>query len=191
MNFRIVAIALCASAVQLFAPVGPTASARAADQMPATQPHPITKQKQVDGASIKELNPLNGAEKVRYDKGAYDSLHVAYGLKEKYPAQDVLGKIAERLKKLGWKPLKEDWLNPGTPSSHVSGWGEFVDGTVEPERQEHQWLAQWKNRAGDVVVYCFTYSYPRKGKPDLQALWVNGSWFPASGVAKMRAAIPK
>jgi hypothetical protein len=188
---RIVTIAVCVTAVQLLAPMPPTAAARASDQTRATLPHAMTNQKQADGALIKELNPLKGAEKVRYDKGAYDSLHVAYGLKEKYPAKDVLGQISGRLKKLGWEPLKEDWLNPGTPSSHVSGWGEYVDGTVEPERQEHHWLAQWKNRAGDVVVYSFTYSYPRQGKPDLQSLWVNGSWYPASALSKMRAVIPK
>jgi hypothetical protein len=188
---KIVTVAFCVTVVQLLAPTHLTAVAAASDNTSATPPRPITEGKQADGKSIKELVPLKGAEKVRYDNGAYDSLYVAYGLNEKYPAREVLSQIAGRLKKLSWEPLKDDWLNPGRPSSHVRGWAEYVDGTVKPERQEHQWLAQWKNRAGDVVVYAFTYSYPRNGKADLQSLWVNGSWYPASSVIKIGAVIKK
>jgi hypothetical protein len=190
-SLRIVTIALCVTTAQLFAPMHPTDSARAADKTPATPPRPIIKEKQPDGPPIKELIPLKGAEKVRYDKGAYDSLSVAYGLNEKYPARDVLSQIAGRLKKLGWEPMKEDWLNPGTRSSPVTGWSEFMDEQGGPLRHVHQCQAQWKNHAGDVVFYGFMYSYPRKGKPDLQSLWVNGSWYPASALTKMRAVIPK
>ena len=62
---------------------------------------------------------------------------------------------------------------------------------MNPERQVHQWLADWKNRAGDVIVYSFTYSYLHRGKPNLQSLWVNGSWYPASSVTKLGAVIKK
>ena len=190
-SLRIVTIAFCLTVVQVLAPMRPTAVARAADKTPATSPRPTTKEKEADGAPIEELIPLKGAENVRYDKGAYRSLHVGYGFIEKYPARDVLSQIAGRLKKLGWEPLKEDWLNPGVPSSHVRGWTEYVDGTVKPERQVHAWKAQWKNRAGDVVAYSFRYSYPQDGKADLQSLWVNGSWYPASAVPQMGAVILK
>jgi hypothetical protein len=184
---RIVAVAFCLTVFQLLASMRPAATARAADKTRTTSPRPTTKEKEADGTPIRELIPLKGAATVRFDKGAYDSLAVAYGLNEKYPARDVLSQIAGRLKKLGWEPLKEDWLNPGLPSSHVRGWAEYVDGTVKPERQVHAWQAEWKNGAGDVVAYSFQYSYPRNGKADLQSLWVNGSWYAASAVAKMKA----
>ncbi len=190
-SLRIVTVAFCVAVMQLLTPAHPTALANGPENKPTTPPRAISEGKKADATPIKELIPLKGAEKVRYDKGAYDSLHVAYGLNEKYPAGDVLKQIDSRLKKLGWEPLKEDWLNPGLPSSHVSGWAEYVDGTMNPERQVHQWLADWKNRAGDVIVYSFTYTYPRRGKPDLQNLWVNGSWYPASSVTKLGAVIKK
>jgi len=155
-----------------------------ADKTRATPQQAITKEKE---APIKELVPLKGASKVRCDKGWGDSLHVAYSVNEKYPAQDVVSQISDRMKKLGWEPLKEDWLNPGIPSSHVGGWTEYIDATVKPERRVHAWKAQWKNGAGDVVDYNFQYSYPRNAKADLQSLWVNGSWFPRSAVAKLKS----
>jgi hypothetical protein len=180
----ILAVAFCVSAVNFRASMcstpGPTG------KTPATSQPPITKE-----STIKELIPLKGASKVRHDEGWGNSLHVAYGLNEKYPAQDILSQIGGRLKKLGWEPLKEDWLNPGTPSSHVTGWSEFMDEQMSPVRHVHQWLGQWKNGTGDVVIYAFTYSYPRKGKQDLQSLWINGSWYPASTVTKMKAATRK
>jgi hypothetical protein len=53
----------------------------------------------------------------------------------------------------GFSKMPMDWLNPTIPSSHSQGWKTFIDGTVRPEVSVHQWMAEWKNASGDVVVY--------------------------------------
>jgi len=55
---------------------------------------------------------------------------IIYHVHSEYPADDVLTTIKERLKQLGWEPLKEDWLNPGMPSSLIQGWGYYEDSTT-------------------------------------------------------------
>jgi hypothetical protein len=90
----------------------------------------------------------------------------------------VINAIKERLRKLGWEPLKDDFLNPGLASSHSVGWQEFEDATITPPKHVHQWLAQWVNRDGDVTWYAFRYEYLRDGDPDLHTLTVMASYFP-------------
>jgi hypothetical protein len=180
----IVAAAFCLSAVNFRASAYSTPGT--IGKPPTTPQSPITKE-----STIKELVPLKGASDVRNDKGWGDSLHVGYRLSAKYPAQDILNQISGRLEKLGWEPLKEDWLNPGTPSSHVNGWGEIMDDQSGSLLHVHQWIAQWKKGTGDVVIYSFSYSYPRGGKQDLQSLFVTGGWYPASAVTKMKAITGK
>ena len=85
---------------------------------------------------------------------------VGYHVAEPFPADGVLGLIAQRLSDAGWKPLPTDWLNPTIPSSHSRGWTYFLDGTVKPGRQVNQWMAQWQDTSGNVVVYALRYSYP-------------------------------
>jgi hypothetical protein len=85
---------------------------------------------------------------------------VGYHVAEPYPAEKVLDLISKRLGDAGWKPLPMDWLNPTIPSSHSRGWTYFLDGTANPGRQVNQWLAQWQDPAGNVVVYALRYSYP-------------------------------
>ena len=128
---------------------------------------------------------LDGALNVSRGPGAFGSRGVSYTLAEPHPAASVIDEISVRLAATGWKPLDEDWLNPGMPSSHLTGWGDFVDATVKPIRQVHQWMAQWKDGSGNIVTYTFLYSYPENGKPDLSSLSVNGAWYPAAGVRWM------
>ena len=155
------------------APIPPVA-----DTIPTNEP---------DEATSKALIVLGGATQLHRDPGAYGSYHVAYALAEKFPAPKAIQQISSRLKALGSTPLENDWLNPGLPSSHVRGWTDFADGTMTPMRHVHQWGAQWQNRAGNIVDYTLRYSYPETGSPDLQSLWINGSWYPAAGVKAMQA----
>jgi hypothetical protein len=85
-----------------------------------------------------------------------------YWVNAPYPAQPVLRHIGEALAADGWKPLAEDFLNPGLPSSHVAGWSSFLDATVQPEREVHQWLAQWQSPHGEVIWYVLRYSFPER-----------------------------
>lgn len=129
---------------------------------------------------------LDGATKITREGGYGGSYQVGYALVEKHPATNAIQQIALRLQALGWKPLKDDWLNPGSPSSHVRGWSDYKDATVNPARHVHLWLAQWTDAAGNVVVYSLRYSYRWDGKPDLQSLRVSASWYPAETARSMQ-----
>jgi hypothetical protein len=66
---------------------------------------------------------------------------IIYHLQSEYPADDALRTISVCLKNLGWEPLKEDWLNPGLPSSHVRGWTYFEDETTKPATSVRAWIS--------------------------------------------------
>jgi hypothetical protein len=156
---------------------GMTAVAPVADGIPSTQP---------GEAASEALIVLDGAAQLLREPGAYGSHHVAYAFTEKYPASNAIQQISSRLQALGWTPLQEDWLNPGLPSSHISGWTGFLDGATTPMHHVRQWSAQWQDASGNIVDYTLSYSYPESGAPDLQTLWINGSWYPESGVKSMQ-----
>ena len=141
---------------------------------------------EVEVAGWEALIVPKDASGVERGHGAYGSFCVSYGLAEEFPARNTLQRISSHLSKLGWVPLKEDWLNPGLPSSHVSGWDEFRDMTSNPPRHVHHWLGQWQDLSGNVVIYSLRYSYPQGGPPDMHSLWINGSWYPKAGVKLMR-----
>jgi len=132
---------------------------------------------------------LEGARDVRQNNGAVGSYHVTYALSEKHPAGNAIRRISSQLEVLGWQPLKEDWLNPGVPSSHVRGWTDFIDATRRPTQHVHQWSAQWQDDSGNLVMYFFRYAFPENGPADLDSLSVIASWYPAAGVAAMQAPI--
>ncbi|MHB8623384.1 MAG: hypothetical protein ACYDBA_08440 [Sulfuricaulis sp.] len=118
-------------------------------------------------------------EDVRYrDKdGAW---WVYYNVQADYPAEDVLRFIKDALERQSWQPLKKDILNPDLPSSHATGWGEFVDGRTSPKTQVHQWLAQWKNSRGDVVWYELRYRHPVGTSAIPKTVSVIGTYYPAN-----------
>lgn len=83
-----------------------------------------------------------------------------YRLEAEYPASDALDLIKARLAKFGWKPLKEDWLNPGLPNSIVRGWMFFEDQTTKPKSTVWTWQSDWINSTGDVLLYSLEYRCP-------------------------------
>ena len=109
---------------------------------------------------------------------------LSYRLSVKYPADEVIAFVRVELKREGWHALEEDYLNPGLASSHVTGWNSHLDGTGKVTVKIHQWLAQWKNDAGDVVWYAFRYTYPQRGQPDMDTLHVFASYFPSDVARK-------
>lgn len=134
---------------------------------------------------------LDGAQEVRrFRRGNDESFYVTYLLAESHPAVNAIKQISSRLQALGWKPLLEDFLNPGLPSSHVRGWTQFLDATTQPNREIQQWFAQWQDASGNIVSYTLRYSYPSKGKPDVVTLTVHGSWFSAACVKRIQAEVP-
>lgn len=121
------------------------------------------------------LEVVPGASSVAFKKLG-PLWQVYYDVKAPYPAEAVLEQLRHQLTQRGWRPLKEDFLNPGLPSSHVTGWQSFGDGTTKPATLVQQWLAQWDDANGDVLVYAFQYRYNRQGSPDLDTVHVFGSY---------------
>jgi hypothetical protein len=136
------------------------------------------------------LAPINGASNVVRQGGAFESFGVDYTLQKGYPPKGVIEQISSRLEAHGWRPLKQDWLNPGMNSSHVTGWSAWNDVTDESAPlQVLNWHAQWQNDAGDLIAYRFNYSYPLGASPAQQTLDVDASWYPAAGRAEMQRSL--
>jgi hypothetical protein len=154
------------------------------DKIPTQNHEPI---KDEEARASKALIILDGAMNLQQGPSAYGTFYVSYGLMAEYPPSNVIQQISSKLNDLHWAPLKEDWLNPGIPSSHVRGWTEFLDDNRGALQHVHQWLAQWKDPSGNIVSYSLRYSYKEGGPSDLKSLWVNGIWNPDTYV-KMRSA---
>jgi hypothetical protein len=103
---------------------------------------------------------------------------VNYRLDVDYPADKTILDLRQQLRALRWLPLAEDFLNPGLPASTVEGWGSFLDGTQDPEREIHQWMADWVSLDGQVLRFCLRYSGPH-GAKNLNDLHVFGILTPA------------
>jgi len=110
--------------------------------------------------------------------GSTDQL--TYDVVAKYQASHVIGWISRKLQKAGWEPLVYDFLNPGLPSSRVTGWQEFLDGTKDPTLCVHQWIGDWKDAAGNIVRYLFRYTQLECGTSDLTDLAVSAVYVPAA-----------
>lgn len=115
---------------------------------------------------------------------------LTYHVNVKYPASDFIGWISNRLQELGWEPLKEDFLNPGLPTSQVRGWLEFVDERKKPELI-HQWIGDWKDSSGNIVRYALRYRKPGYGTSDLTDLEVIASYDSASTVRKLQRSVER
>lgn len=127
----------------------------------------------VFGRKPDSLVVVAGARDVHYSWFPFGK-QVRYEMTEPYPAVTVLKEISDQLTKHGYKPLRNSYLNPGQPSSHVRGWTFFVDGTHTPEEDVEQWLAQWENPRGNVVGYVLQYRSPRGGQANKSELLVYG-----------------
>jgi hypothetical protein len=109
-----------------------------------------------------ELKVPDGATRVRA-RGEAGAAAVEYWVSVPYPADAFLANITSRMKQAGWTPAENDLLNPSIPSSHVRGWTSYVDGRGSPHLGVHQWIADWRNRDGDVVSYVLEYSSALQG----------------------------
>jgi hypothetical protein len=117
-----------------------------------------------------------GAEGVNWEQ-FQGTDQLAYRVKVEYPADSIIACISKKLSENGWQPLKEDFWNPGLPSSQVRGWTHSTDATVHPEATVDAWATQWQNQAGDVAWYFLQYRYPPH---DRHTLFVNAGFIPAN-----------
>lgn len=130
-----------------------------------------------------------GAIRPDYVNLSGDRQQLSYTIKLQYPARDVLSVLANQLTKRNWKPLKEDFLNPGLPTSNVRGWTFFEDGTEHPAAYVRQWMGDWANEAHDMVTYVLQYRSADTSTRDLRTLQVIAIYIPARTVAEMKRAM--
>jgi hypothetical protein len=104
-----------------------------------------------------ELVVFPGARAVKPETQSNGTIGVTYELDMPYPATGLLQAVHQTFSAADWRPMVDDWLNPGLASSHSRGWTSFIDGTRKPEMTVHQWMAQWQNVKGDVVLYVLRY----------------------------------
>lgn len=117
------------------------------------------------------------------------SLQLTYKVKVDYPASNVIEAISNKLGQDKWHILKEDFLNPGSSSSHVGGWYSYENATKSPTQIDHLWKADWENQAGDIVTYVFLYQYGKNERKDLNNLTVYGIFISSPLAKQSRAEI--
>jgi hypothetical protein len=116
---------------------------------------------------------LSNSEEPFYDIRDGGSIQLSYKIKEEYPAAAVIKQIAAQLETKGWKPLKEDYLNPGLPSSHVKGWDNYEDASHPPRTIVHRWMGDWEDKYGNIVRYAFIYEYPKNKAKNLSIMQIH------------------
>ncbi len=130
---------------------------------------------------------LSGASNISYAK--IDSTdQVMYTIKAEYPASTVINELQSKINGNGWSPLKEDFMNPGIPTSIVRGWTKFEDASKQPNTEVHAWVTDWQNKKGDILQYHLTYRYPIKSQPDMSSLKVVAIYIPADTAAALKQA---
>jgi hypothetical protein len=130
---------------------------------------------------------LSGASDISYAKvGNTDQ--VMYTVKVEYPALNIINELQSKTDGKGWSPLKEDFMNPGIPTSIVRGWTKFEDASKQPITEVHAWVTDWQNKKGDILQYHLTYRYPIKSQPDMSSLKVVAIYFPADTAAALKKA---
>jgi hypothetical protein len=114
-----------------------------------------------------------------------------YTTDTRYPAEDLLSFLQTELQKRGWKPLPEDFLNPGTPSSIRRGWTFFEDHTKQPWTGVFAWSADWENSAHDITTYFLRYESPDNSTRGLKNLQVGALFIPANIAAKVKRSVER
>jgi hypothetical protein len=125
-----------------------------------------------------------GPKYLKYQDGRQQ---VVYATESEYPAEDVLSFIDAQLRKQGWKPLPQDFLNPDIPSSHQRGWTFFEDHTQKPSTGVYAWNADWENGSHDIVVYALRYVSSDNSTRNLKDLRVIALFIPAEVAAQMKS----
>lgn len=126
----------------------------------------------------------NDAKYLSYRDGRQQ---LTYAVDSKYPAENVLSFLSTELQKRGWKPLREDFLNPGLPSSHVRGWVMFKDATQTTTATVWAWTADWENMTHDITMYALKYEESQNTTLGLKTLLVVAIYIPVDVATKMKA----
>ena len=127
------------------------------------------------------LFAVPGAVDVRFAE-LHGTEQLYYSLNAQYPARKIIDKIKAQLNALGWTPLEDSFLNPGIPTSHVSGWCNFEDATGKRLQVVHSWWGDWTNNRGEIVTYILRYAYPKNNQPQLESFDVTAIYMSKEAV---------
>ena len=130
---------------------------------------------------------LSGATNINYAK-VNNTDQVTYNLRAAYPAPEVTDQLLKKTNDMGWTPLKEDFMNPGLPTSIVRGWSDYEDASRKPNTKVYSWQTDWQNKNGDVLIYGLKYRYPLNSQPDMLSLNVVAIYIPAKLAETMKKA---
>lgn len=133
--------------------------------------------------SLVVVSPTKNQKYVRYPDGREQ---LTYLIEAEYPAERVLPFIKGELKKQGWEPLPNDFLNPGIPSSIQRGWTFFQDQTQSPATFVWQWSVDWKNATNDITSYTLAYQATTNSTRNLNDLHVAALFIPAEIATKIQ-----
>ena len=114
---------------------------------------------------------------------------LTYLVDAEYPAESTIAFLSTQLRNQRWIALREDFMNPGIPTSEVRGWTQFEDATREPRASVRQWACDWEDGAHNITLYNLEYRYPMSGAhdpPDSRPLHVVALYIPASVAEKMK-----
>lgn len=139
---------------------------------------------------------LDGAsgQKHFYTGGIY---RVLYQLQEKFPAENKISAVTQKLESAGWKPLQKEFLHPNIETSLVTGWTFYEDPPKRPEWIIYEWSGNWKDQKNNVVTYAFQYKDPIGKykqstvimKPSSSTLIVHAVYMPEKVALNMRDSI--
>jgi len=129
-----------------------------------------------------------GAQNLR-EHSRQNVVEIAYTVAMRYPAGRFVCELDNAVAHDGWRGLREDFLNPGLPTSLVRGWTDIVNGVKKPETHVHAWSSEWLNDAGDLLSYSLTYEYPEGATPALGTLQVAAVRWPANVARAMVRAM--
>lgn len=133
-----------------------------------------------------ELILLPEARHVKYTRDD-QSVTIGYEADLAFPADALLGAVKRALGN-EWRALNDIWLNPGVPSSHVTGWTYYPDG-------RHYWRAEWRAPDDRLVEYILQYQSAKASdghmlsQPDNARLRVNAMQFSSSYVLFTERAV--
>ena len=112
-----------------------------------------------------------------------------YMVDTEYPAESTVAFLSTQLRNQRWTALREDFMNPGIPTSEVRGWTQFEDRSEEPRATVRAWSCDWEDKAHDITIYGLSYRYPMSGAPDppdSRKLHVMALYIPAAVAEKMK-----
>jgi hypothetical protein len=114
---------------------------------------------------------------------------LTYMVDTEYPAESTIAFLSTQLRNRRWTALREDFLNPGIPTSEVRGWMQFEDASREPRASVRVWGCDWEDGAHNITLYYLEYRYPLSGAhdpPDARMLHVMALYIPAAVAEKMK-----